>query len=380
MSYFQATKLIDQNGNPYGIPQVEGKARVSSMPYLYDIGEGNIANHSPWLKIGFVTMPATNETDIYPNGGTVGTVPLMTAGATRRVVTTNAADAGAVIKGDATGDTVTSDAGGSTTTLVDADVDFTAATAVAEGDCVILDPHGTVPEWGFVTSVTSNTLTCANGFSHGGTGALRKYAVVDYSPQVGCHAVILNYLDSNYATKEEIVVTNGNQANGVLTIGSDIFRINSFRVIATGSAGKPSGTITLGDNATPPTINYTSIPAGFTRARSSLFTVPADKTLYISSWSASFATNADNKTSSCRFFARAAQYTCISDGVTFRTNVAPGVVIWYPYTEVVVSNSVAVIHFDVPIKVLPKTSIKVTGLGATGIGFAETVLRGWLEA
>jgi hypothetical protein len=304
----------------------------------------------------------------------------MTAGATRRVVTANAADAGAVIKGDATGDTITSDAGGSTTTLVDADVDFLAATAVAIGDCVILDPHGTTPEWGFVTSVATNTLTLANGFSQGGDGSLRKYAVIDYSPQVGCHAVLINYLDSNYATKKEIVVTNGNQANGVVTIGNDIFRVNSFRVIATGSAGKPTGDIKFGDNATPPTIIYSYITAGFTRARNSIYTVPADKTLYITSWSMSYAASVDNRTASCRFFTRAAQYTSEAGGTPFRTNITPGVVIWYPYTEVVVSNSVAVVDMSVPTKILPKTSLKVTGVSASvATGIAESVLRGWLE-
>jgi len=378
MSYFSATKLVDEAGVPYGVKQVENKPRVSSMPYLYDIGEGNIAGHVAWSKIGYIIMPATVESDVWSYGATTNIVPIMTAGATRRIVTANAADAGAVIKGDATGDTITSDAGGSTTTLVDADVDFLAATAVAIGDCVILDPHGAVAEWGFVTGVATNTLILANGFSQGGTGSLRKYAVVDYSPQVGCHAVLINYLDSNYATKKEIVVTNGNQANGVVTIGSDIFRVNSFRVIATGSAGKPTGDIKLGDNATPPTIIYAYITAGFTRSRGSLYTVPADKTLYLTSWTMSYAAAVDNRTTSCRFYTRAAQFT--AEDITYRTNVAPGVMIWYPYAEVVVSNSVAVVGFDVPIKILPKVSVKVSGSGASiATGIATSVLRGWLE-
>lgn len=380
MSYFQATKLLDENGVPYGVKQINGKMRVSSMPYLYDISEGNVPDHTPWTKIGFSTLPATTETDVWSYGGTTPIIPLPTAGATRRVVTANAADAGAVIKGDATGDTVTSDAGGSTTTLVDADVDFTAATAVAVGDCVILDPHGTTPEWGFVTSVATNTLTLANGFSSGGVGSLRKYAVVDYSPQVGCHAVKIGYLDSNYVSKNEIVVTNGNVANGVVTIGADIFRINSFRVIATGSAGKPTGAIILGDNATPPTIVYSFITAGFTRARNSLYTVPADKTLYVVSWTVSFASNADNKTQACRFFTRASQYVSESQGTSFGpTLMSPGVVIWYPYTEVVVSNSVGMLEIAIPTKILPKVSLKVTGASASGAGTATSVLRGWLE-
>jgi hypothetical protein len=56
------------------------------------------------------------------------------------------------------------------------------------------------------------------------------------------------------------------------------------------------------------------------------------------------------------------------------------VVIWYPYTEVVVSNSVVTADISVPTKILSKTSLKVTGSGASvATGIAESVLRGWLE-
>jgi hypothetical protein len=373
-----AMYFVSEAGAFYGVKHVLNKPRVSAMPYLYDIAEGNVTGHSAWSKTGYAAMPATTETDIYSYGGTVPIVPLMTAAATRRVKTANAADEGVVIKGDATGDTVTSDAGGSTTTLVDADVDFLAATAVAVGDCVILDPHGTTPEWGFVTGVATHTITLANGFSSKGTGASRKYAVVDYSNQVGCHAVLINYLDSTYTTKREIVVTNGNVANGVLTINADSFRINSFRVIATGSSGKSTGAVLLGDNATPPTIIYSSITAGFTRARNSLYTVPADKTLYIAQWHAGFAGNASNKVDYCRMYLRAAQYISEDGSVAFRTNVTEGVVIWYPYAEVVAATGTVPVEFASPIKILPKTSIKVSGV-ASGAGTATCTFRGWLE-
>ena len=356
---------------------VDGKTRVSSTSYLYDIAEGNITGHTVWSKTGYAVMPATTETDIYSYGGTIPVIPFKATGSTMRVVTANAADAGAAIKGDATGDTVTSDAGGTLTTLVDADVDFEAATAVAAGDCVILDPHGTTPEWGFVTGVATHTLTLASGFSSGGTGASRKYAVIDYSPQVGCHAVVINYLDSTYATKREIVVTNGAQANGVVTIGADLLRINSFRVIATGSAGKPTAAIILGDNATPPTIIYTYITAGFTRARNSIYTVPLGKTLYITHWVPSYGAAA-NKVEFCRLYVRIAQYTNEIGTTNFRTNITPGVVIWYPYAEIVVSNSALHVEFETPIVVYEKTSLKVSGT-ANGAGTVSTVLRGWLE-
>lgn len=51
-SYVQVV-LLDENNDWYGIPQVNGKPRVYSMPYLYDIAEGNIAGHEGWKKNGF---------------------------------------------------------------------------------------------------------------------------------------------------------------------------------------------------------------------------------------------------------------------------------------------------------------------------------------
>jgi hypothetical protein len=207
MSNFGAIKLIDIDGVPQGLVLDENVIAVRD--YLQAVAEGDIPNHTKWDKIGYASVPATTDCDVWSACG-VGsanyTIPLIATQATMRILSNNAADVGTVIKGDATTNTVTSDAGGSLTTLVDADVDFLAATVVAVGDCVILDPHGTNPEWGYVTGVAQHTLTIANGFSRLGTGASRKYAVIDYSPTVGCHAVYVSYLDNTYTPKKEIIV------------------------------------------------------------------------------------------------------------------------------------------------------------------------------
>ena len=58
-------KFSDEKGLPYGVKQVDGKPRVSAMPYTYDISEGNISNHRPWSKIGF-NAATTTEQDIAP--------------------------------------------------------------------------------------------------------------------------------------------------------------------------------------------------------------------------------------------------------------------------------------------------------------------------
>ena len=45
-------KFIDENGVAYGIKQVDNKPRFSSMPYTYDITEGNITDHFAINKFG----------------------------------------------------------------------------------------------------------------------------------------------------------------------------------------------------------------------------------------------------------------------------------------------------------------------------------------
>jgi hypothetical protein len=58
--------LLDENGAPYGVKQINGKPRVSAMPYTYDIAEGNVPNHRPWSKIGFHAAIDTTELDMMP--------------------------------------------------------------------------------------------------------------------------------------------------------------------------------------------------------------------------------------------------------------------------------------------------------------------------
>jgi hypothetical protein len=65
MTYFPAVRLIDDSGAVYGIKQVSGKPRVSSMPYLYDIAEGNVTGHTPFAKLGYNGAVAATEEDIW---------------------------------------------------------------------------------------------------------------------------------------------------------------------------------------------------------------------------------------------------------------------------------------------------------------------------
>jgi hypothetical protein len=61
------------NGVTSGITtwkEVDGKPRVSTMPYLYDIAEGNVTEHTSFAKLGFNGDVGTSEEDIWGIGGT----------------------------------------------------------------------------------------------------------------------------------------------------------------------------------------------------------------------------------------------------------------------------------------------------------------------
>ena len=62
---FSNVRFVDDTGTVYGIKQIDGKPRVSSMPYLYDIAEGNVANHYTMHKFGYNSaVPATDKWSI----------------------------------------------------------------------------------------------------------------------------------------------------------------------------------------------------------------------------------------------------------------------------------------------------------------------------
>lgn len=340
--------------------EVDGQPRVCSQSYYDQIAEGNVTGHTPWSKIGFNPAITTAMEDIWSAGGLY---VFPTAADGWDVVSSSAEDAGTVIHSG------TADAGGSTTTIVKAGENFLTTTAV--GDCVILDKSGTTPEWGYITSVDSDTqITCSGGFSSGGTGASRAYSIVDQSvaTNTGAQAVKIEYLDGSYVSKSEIVIMNG--TTPVNTVNVDMFRVNSFRVIAAGSTYATVGNVSLrleGGAAT----TYSYISAGYTRARNTIYTVPSGKTLYIFMWQIGASTNNDTKVQTARIMTRANR----EPSTGFLTGN-----MFFGYTEMLITNESGGITFPIPTKLLAKTDIRVSAIGLTGFnGSVTSVLRGWLE-
>lgn len=57
--------LVDESGVAYGVPNVSGKPRISSMPYLYDIAEGNVADHTALRRFGRNPVVAASLETVY---------------------------------------------------------------------------------------------------------------------------------------------------------------------------------------------------------------------------------------------------------------------------------------------------------------------------
>lgn len=345
---------LDTTGAATGYKVAGGKPRISSMLYTYDIAEGNVEGHSVWTKIGYTPTMNATESDLW---SAAGVYAFPAAAQQMEVVSSNAGDASTAIKAGTS-------TGGSTTSLIDTGANFTAATAVVAGDCVLLDKSGASPEWGYVTAVAATVLTVAGGFSAGGSGSGRAYSVVDKSAQTGAQAVKVEYLDGSYQTKAELVILNG--TTPVDTVNTDLFRINSFRVIATGTNNKPLGNLSLRNTAG--TVTYSYITLGFTRARNSAYTVPAGKTLYVTEFTMGYG-YATNQTHYCRLYTRAN----VEASTGFNTGS-----IFYPYTEVICANTSQLVRLDCPTKLPAKTDIKISGV-ASFAGIATIALRGWLE-
>lgn len=65
-----AVRILSDLGVPYGVKQADGKPRVSSTPYMFDISEGNIASHTLFDKYAVNDdIDSANEEDIWCVGG-----------------------------------------------------------------------------------------------------------------------------------------------------------------------------------------------------------------------------------------------------------------------------------------------------------------------
>ena len=276
----QASKFVDENGTPYGVKHISNKPRVSSMPYLYDVAEGNVADHIGWSKIGYNGKVDIGTEDMIAQGGTY------------------------VFPASA--------------------IQMDIVSSSAEDDPVKADTN----------------------------------------PGTGIHTVTLYYLDGSGAEKSVDITLNGTAP--VATSVSDIYRVNNMRAKVCGTGGSAAGTITLSEHGGT-TYKYGYIAAGQTRMRQCVYTVPAGKTLYITSISFSIGGAAATKTA---VFTTVAKYDN-------KASVARDFFI--PYNEVVLEDAAYHRELEVPTKLPAGTDLKVKVQSFTADSICQCSLRGWLE-
>lgn len=269
-SVIGGAQLVDENGVIYGVKQINGKPRVSAMPYTYDIAEGNVTDHRAWSKIGFKTG-LTTEQDIAPWATGMYVFPT----------------------------------GALTMTIVSASGDDTAE----------------------------------------GTGA---------------RTVVVYYLTTSFIEKNVTVTLNGATP---VEIATDIYRVQNARVATAGSGMAAAGNITIASGGT----TYGFISATRTRMRQCVWTVPAGKTLYITTIGFSCVVAASKY---ARFTTRA-NYDNLSGSILQRG-------LFMPFNEVLLSSQAYIRDLVTPTKLPATTDLKVSCF-ADASSTVTCSLGGWLE-
>lgn len=344
-----------------------------SQDFLQKVGMGQVSGVTSWSKVGYNPSITTALEDVWSS---TGVYAFPATAITMEVDSTDGDDVGVVLYGNAEGANQTTLCDVCTaTTFVDASENFAN---VEVGDCILISPKGTTPQWGYVTDVTNKatgTLGVGGGWSGVEAGSAvpsgEAYTIVDQDGDTGAQVVKIDYLTDAYLEKTCLVCLNG--TTDVTIDGSDgaalsdKFRINSFRVIAAGTSNAPEGDLSL--RATGDTPIYSFITNGYNRARNAQYTIPDNKTLYVTSWNVSAGTPADAQNRLCRVFTMANREPT--------SKMLTGS-LFYGYTEVLV-NGEAEIFFQIPTKLAEKTDIRVRAQGAAGFsGPVTSVLRGYL--
>jgi hypothetical protein len=215
---------------------------------------------------------------------------------------------------------------------------------------VDLAPY-TSASYTFPASAMSMSIVSTSAFD-GGTSA-------------GIQSVRIYYLDAAYAEATVNVTLAGTTSVNV-GVGN-IFRINNVRATAVGSTSSAAGNISIKNQAGSQTYGW--ISAGHTRQRQLVYTVPAGKTLYVTSYRFS-----------CVSGAKQAQ-VLFTNRATFDDKA--GTVLpanfFMPFNEVILQDSSINVDLSPPTKLPATTDLKVSVKGDQAGAMATASLRGWTE-
>ena len=181
----------------------------------------------------------------------------------------------------------------------------------------------------------------------------------------GARTVKIWYLTTAFAEKTETITLNG---TGVVpTVATDLFRINAFRVLTAGTGDSAAGTISLRHIDNTPI--YSQIAPGNTRGRNSIYTVPVDKTLYITHITYSVGN------------ATGGRYARFTLRATYDDKAGAASSVFYPYHEIGIQDGAFSMSFEFPIKLPAGTDVKISVISDAGNADAicTGAYRGWQE-
>jgi hypothetical protein len=182
----------------------------------------------------------------------------------------------------------------------------------------------------------------------------------------GVQQVQIEYLDASYVEKSTIVTMTG--AVAAPTPALDIFRIQHFCVYRTGANGLSASQIVLRSLGGGTTRSV--IAAGYTLSRSSAWTVPAGKTLYITSLAVSCGSDTPDRNT---LVTMRANYDDSNDRV-----LTPLGVFFMPFFEVLLEDLSLWREMEVPIKLPATVDLKISGLADSNSAMCASAMRGFV--
>ena len=180
----------------------------------------------------------------------------------------------------------------------------------------------------------------------------------------GAKTVRIGYLKSDYSEGSVTLTLDGTTTVTTGASHADIWRINSFRVMTTGTNLAPVGNLTLRPAGGGTTYGY--IRLGKTSARSAFYTVPLGKTLYITS--IAFSTVGTKY----MVFTTHANYDQATSTLLQRG-------LFHPFSEVALLNSSYTKELTTPTRLPATVDLKVSIIAEAAGSLATCHLRGWLE-
>ena len=178
----------------------------------------------------------------------------------------------------------------------------------------------------------------------------------------GIRKIRLTYLNMHYQSVGITIDLNG--TTPVLTLPTDIIRVNFMRAAEVGSGGKAAGNISLTNVAG--TVTYSYIQAGLNLARQAVFTVPDGYAGYVNHWQVSSGSSGNH-------FCQAFLLATSRDGI-----LVPGV--FLGQDEQGTQNNGIVINLPIPIPIAARADLKIAAISDASNAnvTALAAIMGWV--